>query len=189
MSASGPGANGRRSPVAAVTALGAALALAACATHRPYPAHWSPLPAPAAADCRGFAGAYADRDGTGRASLVNGLFGRYTRHYRDARVTSRFVPGGGLEAAVRDAGEPANAPRTVADTGHVACEDGRLMLRDTHTSAGAGAVSVASVVATMTLTEAWLVVHWSADEAGVAAIFPAAGSSTYWTRHRRLPPD
>ncbi len=170
-------------------ALVAALVLAACAVHRPYPVNWEPLPPSSGADCRRFEATYRDRDDTGRLSLVSLLFGRYTRHYREAQVTFRFLPDGRLEASVRDPGDPDRAPHVVAESANVACREGRLALSDTHSEAGAGTVSVARVTATMTLTDAWLVVHRSADEIGVAIVVPATGTTSSWMRFRRLPPE
>jgi len=172
-------------------AFAAALCLAGCAAVNPYPAAWEPLRPSAAADCKLFEGGYSDKaDSQDRVkpSLTRELFGFNTDWENATRVDFSLPRDDALEITVWSGTDKLLTRTLSAAEGELACDAGRLILRNTHWTRAD--VMLAREKAKLTLHRAgdYLVAEVEDDLAGLFfVIVPIVGSVTNWYRFAKMP--
>jgi hypothetical protein len=180
----------RRQRVPEGCLLAAAAAIAAACTYRhPYPASWPALPVPTVADCRHPPLRIDDAGVEGRAgrraSFYGALFGSNIREARNGHVWIER-----LDDIVRITYiEPTSAGwevRKVRDVTDFACEDGRLVLHDTHIVAGAGAAALSAVAFRLAVAPTYVMVEQVERAAGIALVVPIAAEANDWMWFARV---
>jgi hypothetical protein len=172
-------------------AIAAALFVAGCATVNPYPAAWAPLPAPSSTDCKHLEGSYSDKAESSdrvKPSLTRELFGFNTDWEKATRVDFSLPRDDTLEVTVWS-GTDKLLTRTLSTAeGELACDAGRLVLRNTRWVRAD--VIVAREKAKLTLHRAgdYLVTEVEDDLTGLFfVIVPIVGSVTNWYRFAKVP--
>ena len=172
-------------------AFAAALCLVGCAAVNPYPMAWEPLYPSASTDCRLFQGGYSDKAESSdrvKPSLTRELFGFNTDWEKATRVDFSLPRDDTLEVTVWS-GTDALLTRTFnAAEGELACDAGRLILRNTRWVRAD--VMVAREKAKLTLHKAgdYLVTEVEDDLTGLFfVIVPIVGSVTNWYRFAKVP--
>jgi len=171
--------------------IAAALTVAGCAAVNPYPAAWDPLPAPSSTDCRHFEGGYADKADSSdnvKPSLTRELFGFNTDWEKATRVDFSLPRDDTLEVTVWSGTDKLLSRTLSAAEGELACDAGRLILRNTHWTRAD--VMLAREKAKLTLHKAgdYLVTEVEDDLTGLFFIIvPIIGSVTNWYRFAKIP--
>ena len=174
-----------------VLPVAAALFLAGCAAVNPYPAAWEPLRPSAAADCKLFQGGYSDKADSSdnvKPSLTRELFGFNTDWEKATRVDFSLPRDDALEVTVWSGADKMMTRSFSAAEGELACDAGRLILRNTHWTRAD--VMLAREKAKLTLHRAgdYLVAEVEDDLAGLFfVIVPIVGSVTNWYRFAKMP--
>jgi len=173
-------------------AFAAALCLAGCAAVNPYPAAWEPLRSSASADCKLFQGSYSDKaDSKDRVkpSLTRELFGFNTDWENATRVDFSLPRDDALEVTVWSGADKMLTRTFSAAEGELACDAGRLILRNTRWVRAD--VMIAREKAKLTLHKAgdYLVTEVEDDLTGLFfVIVPIMGTTINWYRFTRLQP-
>ena len=171
-----------------------AMCLAGCAvTDQDYPRAWDPLPPAATADCKRFAGRYADRGETdgvrAEPSLTYGLFGHHSPWKEAKRVELALPRDGVLEITAWDDRKPLLTRTLTTRAGDFQCDDGTLIVRSKRWVAGDVVAGRESVTIELRQAEAKLVAHVQESTYGtIFAIVPIAGTAEHWYRFARLTP-
>ena len=169
-----------------------ALCLAGCAAVNPYPAAWEPLYPSASVDCKLFQGGYSDKAESSdhiKPSLTRELFGFNTDWEKATRVDFSMPRDDTLEVTVWSGTDKMMTRTFSAAEGELACDAGRLVLRDTHWTRAD--VMIAREKAKLTLHRAgnYLVTQVEDDLTGLFFIIvPIMGTTTNWYRFARLQP-
>jgi hypothetical protein len=172
-------------------AIAAVLLVAACAGVNPYPAAWGPLPAPSSTDCKHFEGRYADKADSSdqiKPSLTRELLGFNTDWEKATRVDFSLPRDDTLEVTVWSGTDNLLTRSFSAAEGELACDAGRLILRNTRWIRAD--VLLAREKAKLTLHKAgdYLVTEVDDDLTGLFfVIVPIVGSVTNWYRFAKMP--
>jgi hypothetical protein len=172
-------------------AIAAVLVVAGCAAINPYPAAWDPLPAPSSSDCKHFEGIYSDKAESSdrvKPSLTRELFGFNTDWEKATRVDFSLPRDDTFEVTVWNGTDKMMTRTFSAAEGELACDAGRLILRNTRWVRAD--VMIAREKAKLTLHKAgdYLVTEVEDDLTGLFfVIVPIVGSVTNWYRFARLP--
>ena len=159
----------------------------------PYPIAWDPIPAPAAADCRQFEGAYADRGEvfgqTARPSLTRELFGADSPWEKAASVRLEFTTEDSVEVTVSGEGLKPEMRRFSLKAGEARCDRGRLELVARRWVASDLMSGRESVRIELHQADPFLVAHVHESITGVMfLVVPLSGESARWFRFPRLKP-
>ena len=159
----------------------------------PYPISWDPIPAPAASDCRQFAGAYADRGeafgDTARPSLTRELFGADSPWEKASSVRFDFAAEESVEVTVSGEGLKPETRRFSIKTGEARCDRGRLELVARRWVASDLMSGRESVKIELAQADPFLVAHVHESITGVMfLVVPLSGESARWFRFPRLKP-
>jgi hypothetical protein len=174
-----------------VLLVAAGLFVAGCAAVNPYPVAWEPLYPSASADCKLFQGGYADKAESSdhiKPSLTRELFGFNTDWEKATRVDFSLPRDDTLEVTVWSGTDTLLTRTFSAAEGELACDAGRLILRNTRWVRAD--VMVAREKAKLTLHRAgdYLVAEVEDDMTGLFfVIVPIVGSVTNWYRFARIP--
>jgi hypothetical protein len=172
-------------------AIAAVLVVAGCAAVNPYPPAWDPLPAPSSTDCKHFEGSYADKAESSdrlKPSLMRELFGFNSDWEKATRVDFSLPRGDALEVTVWSGTDKLLSRTFSAAEGELACDAGRLILRNTRWVRAD--VMIAREKAKLTLHKAgdYLVTEVEDDLTGLFFIIvPIIGSVTNWYRFAKIP--
>ena len=168
--------------------------LAGCSvSDKPYPLAWDPIPAPAAADCRLFEGAYADRGeafgDTARPSLTRELFGADSPWEKAGGVRLDFATEDSVEVTVSGEGIKPETRRFSIKAGEARCDRGRLELVARRWVASDLLSGRESVKIELHQSDPFLVTHVRESMTGVMfLVVPLSGESARWYRFPRLKP-
>src|SRR5205807_1127372 len=116
-------------------AFATALCLVGCAAVNPYPVAWEPLHPSASADCKPFQGGYSDKADSlddVKPSLTRELFGYNTDWEKATRVDFSLPRDDMLEVTVWSGTDKTMTRTFSAAEGELACDAGRLIVRNTH---------------------------------------------------------
>jgi hypothetical protein len=172
------------------SAIAAVLVVAGCAAVNPYPAAWDPLPAPSSTDCKHFEGRYADKADSRdyvKPSLTRELFGFNTDWEKATRVDFSLLRDDMLEVTVWSGTDKMLTRTFSAAEGELACDAGRLILRNTRWVRAD--VMFAREKAKLTLHKDgdYLVTEVKDDLTGLFfVIVPIVGSVTNWYRFAKI---
>jgi hypothetical protein len=172
-------------------AFATALCLAGCATVNPYPVAWEPLHPSASADCKLFQGGYSDKADSRdrvRPSLTRELFGFNTDWENATRVDFSMPRDDALEVTVWSGTDKMMTRTFSAAEGELACDAGRLILRDIRWVRAD--VMIAREKAKLTLHKDgdYLVIEVEDDLTGLFFIIvPIVGTVTNWYRFAKMP--
>jgi hypothetical protein len=172
-------------------AIATVLVVAGCAAVNPYPAAWDPLPASSSTDCKQFEGSYADKADSSdnvKPSLTRELFGFNTDWEKATRVDFSLPRDDTLEVTVRSGTDKLLAGTFRAAEGELACDAGRLILRNTRWVRAD--VMLAREKAKLTLHKDgdYLVAQVEDNMTGLFfVIVPIVGSVTNWYRFAKVP--
>jgi len=168
-----------------------ALCLVGCAAVNPYPLAWEPLYPSASADCKLFQVGYSDkadsRDDV-KPSLTRELFGYNTDWEKATRVDFSLPRDDILEVTVWSRTDKVLTRSFSAAEGELACDAGRLILRNTRWVRAD--VMLAREKAKLTLHKAgdYLVAQVEDDLTGLFfVIVPIVGSVMNWYRFAKMP--
>jgi len=173
-------------------AFATALCLAGCAAVNPYPVAWEPLHPSASVDCKLFQGGYSDKADSRdrvRPSLTRELFGFNTDWEKATRVDFSMPRDDALEVTVWSGTDKMMTRTFSAAEGELACDAGRLILRNTRWVRAD--VMIAREKAKLTLHKVGdhLVTEVEDDLTGLFfVIVPIMGTTTNWYRFARLQP-
>ncbi|HXM81922.1 MAG TPA: hypothetical protein VN929_08330 [Burkholderiales bacterium] len=171
-------------------ALAGALFIGGCAAVYPYPMAWDPLLPPTSTDCNQYQGSYSDKaDSPDRVkpSLTRELFGFNTDWETGTRVDFSFPLDDALEVTVWAGAEKLFTRTLTAAEGEVACDAGRLIVRNKRWVRSD--VLLAHEKATLTLQKSgdYLVAQVEERTTGLFfVIVPIMGTTTHWYRFARL---
>lgn len=172
--------------------IAALVLLGSCAvTDYQYPSTWDPLAPPSAADCRQFAGSYADK-GEGAVkdaspSLTYGLLGRESPWKDATRVDFAFNPPNALHVRVWAKEKPLAESTFSASTGDLACKNGKLAVRSKRWVATDLLAGRQDILIEFSESPRHLVAQIDETSYGVMfAVVPIAGSMKNWYRFARL---
>jgi len=159
----------------------------------PYPLGWDPIPAPAAQDCRGFEGTYADRGEafgqTARPSLTRELFGADSPWEKASSVRLAFAAEDSVEVNVAREGSKPETRRFSIKAGEARCDRGRLTLVVKRWVASDLMSGRESVKIELNQSDPFLVAHVYESITGVMFLLvPLSGESAHWYRFPRLKP-
>jgi hypothetical protein len=173
------------------SAFATALCLVGCTAVNPYPAAWDPLYPSAAADCKLFQGGYSDKADSHdnvKPSLTRELFGYNTDWEKATRVDFSLARDDMLEVIVWSGTDRLLTRTFSAAEGALACDTGRLILRDTRWTRAD--VMLAREKAKLTLHRAgdYLVADVEDNMTGLFfVIVPIVGTTTNWYRFAKIP--
>jgi hypothetical protein len=163
--------------------------VAACSYHHPYPASWPALPAPTVADCRHPPLRIDDMGMHGRmgrrTSFYDALFGSNIREARNGHVWIERL-GDIVRITYIEPTSAGWEVRKVRDVTDFACEDGRLVLHDTHIVAGAGAAALSTIAFRLAVAPTYVVVEQVERAAGIALVVPIAAEANDWMWFARI---
>jgi hypothetical protein len=172
-------------------AFATALCLFGCAAVNPYPAAWEPLPVSSSTDCKQFEGSYADRADSGdnvKPSLTRELLGFNTDWEKATRVDVSLPRGDALEVTVWSGADKLLTRTFSAAQGELACDAGRLVLRNTRWVRADVMLVREKAKLTLHRTGGYLVAQVEDDMTGLFfVIVPIVGSVTNWYRFAKMP--
>lgn len=170
------------------------LVLGACTVaDEPYPARWDPLPPVPAADCRHFAGRYADRgESPGSASppsLTRELFGAASPWEKATSVRIALTADENVDITVSTSDGKPYARKFAGKTGEVKCDHGRMLLRSRRWVYSDVMSGRETVDLELHLAPGYLVAQVNESLTGAMfMVVPLSGHSVRWYRFPRLDP-